>query len=251
MIVDAHTHLGAWPFRLHSERSAAAHAAHLAAHGIQGAVASHLGAVLAPDPRQSNRTLFAEVRRSPALTPLPTINPALANWREELAACCDSAPIVAVKLLPNYHNYSLASARCAEFIDGVLERGLRLVIQARLEDERHRYFALRIKGVPVPALATFLKTHRNLHPLVLGLYLPEIRTLAGAAKNFSTDTACAEWEQTMVEILKVLPASRVVFGSHTPFLNTRAEVDKLRLARIPTAARNAIGSGNAREFFAL
>jgi hypothetical protein len=251
MIIDAHAHLGPWPFRLHAESSATALVAHLASHGIERAIVSHLGAVLAPDPRRSNRALFADVRRARALTPLPTINPALANWQEELAACCDAAPIAAVKILPNYHNYALTSRRCAEFADALLERGLRLVIQARLEDERHRYFALRVKGVPVPALIAFLKAHRDLQPLLLGLYLPEIRTLAAETKNFSTDTACAEWEQTMVEILKVLPAARVLFGSHTPFLTTRAEVDKFRLARIPTAARNAIAARNARDFFAL
>ena len=28
---------------------------------------------------------------------------------------------------------------------------LKLILNVRLEDERHKYFALRIKGVPVPA----------------------------------------------------------------------------------------------------
>jgi hypothetical protein len=249
MLIDAHAHLGTWPFALQPERSAPAFAAHLRAQGIGRAIVSHLGAVLAPDPGPSNRTLFAAVRRTPALIPLPTLNPALANWREELDACCAAAPLRAVKIIPNYHNYSLASSRLADFTAALRARRLRLVIQVRLEDERHRYFALRIKGVPVSQLAGFLEKFSATHPLLLGLYLPELRELSSVASNFSVDTACAEWEESLVEIRKALPASRILFGSHSPFLNTRAEVDKLRLARLPAATRDAIGTTNAKRFF--
>jgi hypothetical protein len=249
MLTDVHVHLGPWPFSLLTERTAAGLVAHLRAHGIGRAVVSHLGAVLAPEPGPSNRALFAAVRRVPALLPLPTINPALANWREELDACCSAAPIRAVMILPNYHNYSLGAAWLTEFVAALRQRKLRLVIQVRLEDERHRYFALRIKGVPVAQLAGFLARFPGMHPLLLGAYLPDIRTLAKAAKNFSTDTACAEWEQTMVELLKVLPASRIFFGSHTPFHSTRAQVDKLRTARIPASPRALIAGRAASRFF--
>lgn len=249
MLTDVHAHLGTWPFFLHTERTRAALVAHLRAHGIGRALVSHLGAALAPDPGPSNRILLAAVRRTPALKPLPTINPALANWREELDACCAAAPLRAVKILPNFHNYSLASPRLAGFVAALSERRLRLVIQMRLDDERHRYFALKIKGVPVPQVAGFLRKFPATHPLLLGAYLPEIRTLAKGAKNFSTDTACCEWEQTLVELLKVLPPARILFGTHTPFLNTRAEVEKLRCARIPAKAQAAIGVRNAEHFF--
>jgi predicted TIM-barrel fold metal-dependent hydrolase len=251
MLIDAHAHLGTWPFALHTERSASGLAAHLRAHGISRAVVSHVGAVLAPEPGPSNRTLFAAARRMPTLLPLPIINPALANWREELDACCAAGPIRAVKIVPNFHNYALSAAHLADFTAELRRRRLRLVLQVRLEDERHRYFALRIKGVPVPQLAGFLRKFPTLHPLLLGLYLPEVRELSSVATNFSADTACAEWEQSVASLLETVPASRLFFGTHTPFLNTRAEIDKLRLARISVSARSAIGSGNARRFFHL
>ncbi len=251
MLIDAHAHLGTWPFSLLTERSPAGFAAHLRAHGIGRAVVSHLDAVLAPEPGPANRALFAAVRRARALVPLPTINPALANWRDELDACGAAAPIRAVRIVPNFHHYSLASPRLAPFVAALRERKLRLALQVRLEDERHRYFALKIKGVPVTQLAAFLKKFPDTHPLLLGCYLPEIRALAKTAKNFSVDTACAEWEQTLVELLKVLPTARILFGSHTPFHTTRAQVEKLQRARVPASARAAVGARNAERFFQL
>jgi predicted TIM-barrel fold metal-dependent hydrolase len=251
MLIDAHAHLGSWPFTLVAERKPAALVAELRDHGIRQAIVGHLGAVLAPEPGPANRELFRAVQASPGLTPLPTINPLLANWREELDACASSAAINAVKIVPNYHNYSLAARPLGDFIGALRQRKLRLVIQTRLEDERHRYFALRIKGVPVPQLALFLQKFPNCSPLILGLYLPEIRELAHYAANFSIDTAFAEWEETMVDLLQVLPARQILFGSHTPLHSTSAQVAKLRLARIRASARNAIGTQNAQRFFSV
>lgn len=251
MLIDVHAHLGPWPFALQPDRDAPALRAHLRQHGIGRALVSHLGTVFAPDPAPANRVLLAAVRHIPALVPVPVINPALANWREELAACCAAAPIRAVKIFPNYHGYSLASAPVAGLVAALRERRLRLIVQIRLEDERHRYFALRIKGVPVAQVATWLKKSPDLHPLLLGLYLPELRELARGADNFSADFAMAEWDQTLAALRAELSTARLMFGSHSPFHVTRAQVEKLRRARLSTAARAAIRAGNAARFFAL
>src|SRR4051812_2419077 len=114
MLTDSHVHLGPWPFSLLTERKPAAFVAHLGAHGIRKAIVEHLGAVFAPEPGPSNQALFSAVRGHHTLIPIPTINPLLANWQEELEACCAAAPITAVKIIPNYHNYSVAAPRLAE-----------------------------------------------------------------------------------------------------------------------------------------
>ncbi len=248
MLTDVHAHLGTWPFALQSERNPAQLVAHLRAHGIGRAWVSPLAAVLAPDPGPANRALFAALKKTPALMPVPAINPALANWRDELAACAAAAPLRAVKILPNYHNYSLALPALDPFVTELRARKIRLLLQVRLEDERHRYFALQIKGVPVASIVAFLQRFPEVHPLLLGAYLPELRTIAESAKNFSTDCALAEWEQTMVALREFLPVTRIFFGSHTPFLVTGAQTEKLRSARIAAAAKRAIGAGNAARF---
>ena len=251
MLIDTNVNLGPWPFTPVPDRTGPALAAHLAAAGIRRALVSHLGAVFLPEPMPANRQLFAAVRRTPALVPVPVINPALPNWREQLAECRAAAPLRAVKIFPNYHGYSLKAPGLNAFMAALDEAGLRLVLNVRLEDERHKYFALRIKGVPVPQLAHFLERFPAHHVLCTGIYKPEVEKLAPKHANFSADIAFCECTNTLEKMLPAFPARRLMLGTCTPLLATRPEAAKLTQAHIPAAAKNQIGSENARRFFGL
>ncbi len=249
MLFDTHVHLGSWPFAFLPEFTAPQLAAYLKDRGISRAAVSPLAAVLAPDPMPANRALLAAVSRTPALLPVLTVNPALAHWHEQLDLCANT-PLRALKLYPNFHNYRLDARRFAPFFAEVAARKLRVLIGVRLEDERHRYFALRMKGVPAKQLAAFLKQQPDLHPLLLGLYLGELREIAKRASNFSADTSCIETMRSAEILAKEFPR-RIVFGSHTPFFNTHASAEKLIAARLSTKARIAFARANAEHFFGL
>ncbi|MBP9913459.1 MAG: hypothetical protein KBF26_08635 [Opitutaceae bacterium] len=252
MLIDTNVNLGPWPFTPVPARTGAQLAAHLAANGIRRALVSHLGAVFLPDPMPANRELFAAVRRTPALLPVPILNPTLATWREQLAACRAAVPgLRAVKILPNYHNYKLSSRRLDDFMAALAEAKLKLVLNVRLEDERHKYFALRIKGVPVAALDAFLKRFPSHHVLLTGIYKNELEKLALTHTNFSADIAFCECLNTLEALLEKVSARRLLLGTCTPLLSTRGEVDKLRCAKIPAKAQALIGTENARRFFKL
>ena len=251
MLIDTNVSLGPWPFSPIPHRTGTQLVEHLAASGIGAALVSDLRAVFLPDPMPANRQLFAAVKKTPALYPVPILNPALRNWPEQLAECRTAAPIRAVKLLPNYHNYSLQSAHLDGFMAALAEAKLKLILNVRLEDERHKYFALRIKGVPLPALAAFLRKFSGHHPLLTGIYKPDLEKLAQGHANFSSDIAFCEWVNTLQALLKVIPSTRLMLGTCTPLLSTRAEADKLVRAKIPTAAQALIGTENARKFFSL
>jgi len=251
MLIDTNANLGPWPFTPVPDRPAPAFAAHLAANGVRRALVSHLGAVFLPDPMPANRQLFAAVRRTPALLPVPILNPALRTWPEQLAECRATAPIRAVKLLPNYHNYNLRAAHLTDFMAALDAARLRLVLNVRLEDERHKYFALRIKGVPVPELARFLRRFPRHHVLFAGIYKGEVEQLAPDFGNFSAEISFCETTNCLELMLPKFPARRLMLGTCTPLLSTRGEVDKLRGAKIPARAKELIGSANARRFFKL
>jgi predicted TIM-barrel fold metal-dependent hydrolase len=250
MLFDTNVNLGVWPFTLVPELNAPRLAAHLRAHGIGRAVVSPTAAILAPDPMPANRALLAAVRGAPALLPVPVVNPALAHWREQLDAAA-AGPLRAIKLYPNYHNYRLDSPRFDPFFAEVKSRRLRLLISVRLEDERHRYFGLHIKSVPPKTLIAFLRRQPQLHPLVLGLGLPDLRIVAKDCENFSTDTSFLEWLNSLLDLTREFPARRIFLGSHTPFFVTRASVAKVTTAPLPARTIAAIGGGNAARFFSL
>lgn len=250
MLIDTNVQWGPWPFASLPEPSGPVLARQLAAHGIRRALVSPLAAAFLPDPMPANRRLFAGLKSSRALVPVPVINPALAHWREQLEAC-RAARARAVKLLPNYHNYRLTDRRVAAFMAALAPTGIKLVIGVRLNDERTAYFALRIKGVPTTELATFLQRFPDQHPLLTGLQRPALKTLARQCPNFSADLAFCEWQDTVADLLTVLPRTRLMFGTGTPLLCTRAQTDKLQLACIPAQAKTLIGSRNAARFFRL
>ena len=251
MLIDSNTYLGPWPFAPLPDYTAGKFARHLAGNNITQAIVSHLGAVFLPDPMPANRKLFKTVKSAPALIPVPIVNPTLGNWHDQLEECQQLAPIRAVKLFPNYHNYRLNHRQLAAFMEALTARKLKLVINVRLNDERTQYFGLNIKGVPQPDIAAFLLKHPTSHPLLTGIFRPELKTLAGQCDNFSADISYCEWRNTVKDLLTVLPAQRLLLGTCSPILSTRGQVDKLRLAGIPQKAKTLIGSTNAKRFFKL
>jgi predicted TIM-barrel fold metal-dependent hydrolase len=110
---------------------------------------------------------------------------------------------------------------------------------------------LNIKGLPVAAVAAFLTRFPQNHVVLSGLYKPEIEALAATHANFSADIAFAEWLRTLEILTKKIPARRLLLGTHTPLFDTRAQVDKLRLAKISKNSATQIGSENAVRLFGL
>lgn len=251
MLIDTNASLGPWPFSPVPDRTGPQLVAHLHENGIDRALVSHLGTVFLPDPMPANRKLFATVRRTPELLPVPTINPALAHWREQLSDCLAAGPVRAVKIYPNYHNYTLRHRNLAPFVEAVAAAGVRLIINARLEDERHKYFALRIKGVPVKELEAFLVKFSAHTFFLSGAYKPELEKLSATVSNFTAEIAFCEWMNTLEILTQKIPAQRLALGTCSPLMSTRAQVDKLRLAKLPAQALKAIGSENAVKFFGL
>jgi len=254
MLIDTNVHLGSWPFTPIPDRTGPELVAHLAASGIRRALVSHLGAVFQPEPMPANRRLFAALRRTPGLLPVPVINLALANWREQLAECRAAADLRAVKIMPNFHNYRLGSPRVADFMAALAAAKLKLMLNLRLEDERHKYFALKMKGVPLPDIIAFLQRFPTHHVLLTGAYwsqevLPLVTKHADL--NYSIEIAFCETFKTLETMLVKIPARRLMLGTNTPLLSTRGQLDKLRRAMIPARAKALIGSDNARRYFNL
>jgi predicted TIM-barrel fold metal-dependent hydrolase len=247
---DANTWTGRWPFAFIEEHNPRSLAAHLRTHGIDRALVSPLDAVFAPEPGPANRQLLRTTRGVAACVPVPVINPALANWREELAACAADARVRAVRLLPRYHDYRLGAASVRELVEELVRLKLRLIVQVRLIDERHEFHAMNLKPVPVAELQGFLEQHPKLPVLASGLLRAEILPLTPKHENLLADLSFAEWHDTIPHLLAKVPARQLVFASHTPFLVTAAARDKLDRAEAPEGKRAAIAARNLERFLA-
>lgn len=245
---DSDTWIGQWPFAFCDVHTPKSLRAHLRRHGIGRALVSPLGAVFSPEPGPANAALLAETRGVTGLEPVPVINPALANWTEEVALADADPRVRAVRVLPNYHNYKLNSRCVRELVGELSERRLRLIVQMQLIDSRHEYHAMNVKPVPAAALEALLADDPGLSVLAGGLMRPDLLRLAKKFPRLLADLSFAEWHDTMENLRQTVPAGQLLFSSHTPFLITGAARAKLEASTLPAAEKRAVASGNLERW---
>jgi predicted TIM-barrel fold metal-dependent hydrolase len=245
---DANTWIGRWPFAFCDAHTARSLKTHLAKHGIAHALVSPFDAVFAPEPGPANRMLLATTRGVKGLEPVPVINPALANWFDEVAICASDERVRAVKVLPNYHNFSLSADCVDELIEELQVRGLKLIVQMQLVDQRHEYHAMNLKPVPTDELAALLKRHRGFSVMASGLMRPDLLKLAPRFSNLVCDLTFAEWHDTMEHLLAKVSVKQLVFASHTPMLITAAACAKVEASQLSKTQQAAVAAGNLEKF---
>ncbi len=245
---DANTWAGRWPFAFIEEHTPRTLATHLRAHGIGCALVSPLDAVFAPEPGPANYQLLRTTEGGADLVPVPIINPALANWREELATAAADPRVRAVRLLPRYHNYRLGARAVGELATELVRRKLRLIVQVRLIDERHEYHAMTIKPVPAAEVAALGWRHPQLRVLASGLLRSEILAVLPKNPRLLADLSFAEWHDTIPHLLAQVSARQLVFASHTPFLVTAAARAKLETSVVAAANLKRIAIGNLEQW---
>jgi predicted TIM-barrel fold metal-dependent hydrolase len=253
-VADVNVWLGHWPFQRFRMESAAVLSRHLEAEGIGRALVSAPEAAFLPDCAEANAMLERRLKGSAKLLPVPVVNPALENWREVLRRGLDArAP--AVRLLPGYHCYAIDDARSLTLLEEVARDGSRAVlVQMRMDDERAHHPLCKIPPVDCAALIQVARRLPGLSIVALCGYFAEAVRLLAETRNVSVDLAYVERLGTVASLLEASSSAhraeeRILFGSHTPFLYTRAAALKLEAADVTPAVRQAIASANARRLF--
>ncbi len=249
MIIDANVSLGHWPFRKFLPDSAAKLSKHLESEGVSSALVSAAEAGFCLDPDIYNKLLIRKLRPYSNLMPIMVINPSLSNWLKTLRRYVDSPEIKAVKILPNYHNYSLARKYVAELMNELTVGKIPLLIQMRMEDERSHHPLLKVSGVDCKEVIKLAGRFPRIPILCLCPYFGEAALLVKETANIYVDISFVERLDTVASLLKEIPATRVLFGSHTPFLYTRSAIMKIKDASISRKDFNAIAFNNARRLF--
>ncbi|MDD2710534.1 MAG: amidohydrolase family protein [Verrucomicrobiae bacterium] len=244
---DVNASIGHWPFQKFDLTTPAALCRHLKKTGIRRALVSCIDSVLYPDPAVFDDILFKTAKAHPMLVPVPTVNPSLSNWRASLRR--DS--LAAVKIIPNYHRYNLDDPSVAE-LAGILEKQkIPLLIQMRVDDERNQCPFMKVPGVETEKIIRFARRFPKIPMVCLCPYFGEAIQLAQKTANLHVDISFIETFQTLQTLLKNIPSSRVLFGSHTPFLCAESALMKLSASKIPAKAIEDIALKNAGRIFKL
>lgn len=247
---DASTWIGKWPFAFVDSHTPRTLAAHLRSHGIRRALVSPLDAVFAPAPGPANAELLSASRGVTGLVPVPVINPALANWREELDTALSDARVRAIRVLPAYHGFRLRGREVDAFAGEVACRRVCLIVQVRLIDERHEFHAMNLKPVKVADVIAFAERHPRLRLMASGFLRSEMLDAVRGGAGCAFDLSFGEWHETIRHLLEKIPLRQLVFASHTPFLITAAARAKLDASGIGEKKLAAIASGNLERWLA-
>lgn len=250
-VVDINVSYGTWPFQSFGPNSIGELHDGLISNGISQAFVSNLGSVFNPVTDSFNRQLIADCSTVSGLHPVPTVNPSVPGWRRQCDQLRSDADIRAIKMYPAYHNVALDSNEINGVVEYASAHSITVMIAARLEDERTRYHGLNVVGIPVRAIVEFCDTHSDVHVVCLNNYLWEIKEIGSAVDNVSFDTSFADWFFVMEELRSSIGLSRVLFGSHSPFLSTGASLDKIRLSRLSEDEQTLLLGTNARQLLGL
>ena len=243
---DTNAWVGLWPLAPLGHSDLATLRRHWRMHGIQGGFVSSLNALWLTNPHDHNARLIESSRKVTGVDPLPILNLLDPAWSDELAQLMTDPSVKAVRLAPGYGGWKINNRAAVEAAKEITAQGRRVVLTARLVDERQEHPAIKLKPVKAAAIARWIDKVPGMQPLVQGLSRWELEELAKSTESFLTDLSFFEWDDSLGVLAKVVDLKRAVFGSLTPFHVTQAHMNKITAS--PSASlsrRKAVAAGNA------
>lgn len=250
---DASAFVGSWPFLDTTQNTLDRLAGELTEVGIKGAALAAAEAILHPEPMAGNLRLIAAALayRGPLETYVtPIIDPSLPIWREHVEESLRRGigKVVGIKILPNYHVYSVGASCVHELAELLVERDLALCVQVRMFDERSHHRMMKVPGVPAADIAELANAHPDLRILVCGAYNRELSTYKDV-RNVSVEMSFVESGRTIQDAFAALGPSRLLMGTHGPIHYPAAGVSKVFADDLADEARNQLAEANFRALF--
>jgi predicted TIM-barrel fold metal-dependent hydrolase len=215
MIVDLCAHVGPWD-RRPVGLDARGLFDLLKPFGISRIYAGRLEALWFENPHDANRLDVVGSPHGPVID-VPTLDPTVATWREELERLARAGPLPMVRMLPNYGGYSLEAA--GPLLDELARRKVIAQVLTRVEDPRRQHRLAQVPDVPAKSVLDAASRHPGLKLLLSGATGPGLQTLAAhlpAARNVWADTSQADGVGLVADLMKTPWRERLVFGSHAP-----------------------------------
>jgi len=255
-LVDVNVSLGRWPGRRLPLDETPALVARLRRQGVKEAWAGSFDGLLHKDLGAVNAQLAEECRKHGRgfLVPFGSVNPTLPAWEEDLRRCHEEHRMSGIRLHPNYHGYKLDEPAFARLLDLAGGRGLVVQLAVLLEDERTQHALMRAPHVDVAPLLTLLPSRPAVRLVLLNWFrgvksalLPKL----AATGQVYLDIATLEGVGGVANLLKQIPAERVVFGSHAPLFYFESAMLKLKESVLSEGDLLAVQSGNARRLLGV
>ncbi len=251
-IVDTNIHLFRWPYRRLNGDETHDLVDKLRHYNVTQAWAGSFEGVFQFDVSGVNERLAHECKQHGhgILNPFGTVNIALPDWEEELRRCHEVHKMPGIRLHPNYHGYKLDDPKFLRVLQLATERHLIVQLVVSMEDVRMQHELFQIPNTDLAPLENVVSQVPNLR-LVLaqcfrGINRPLLTKLAQTKKVF-LEMSSLEGVAALEPLLKQVPASQILFGSHAPFFYFEAAYLKTKESAMTDEQREAILEKNARQ----
>jgi len=253
-IIDTNVSLSRWPFRRLPLDETRKLVARLKSAGVVQAWAGSFDALLHKNLGAANEALVQECQRHGGglLLPFGTVNPKLPDWQEELRRCHEKHEMYGIRLFPNYHGYDLADPEFAKLLAAAESRGLIVQLALSMEDERVQHPLMRVPNVDAAPLLDLVSKFPALKVVLLNWFRAvktDLLTQLAKTNRAWFDIAMVEGVGGIANLLREIPAERIVFGSHAPFFYVESAVLKLRESPLSGRQAKLIERGNANGLF--
>lgn len=249
---DVNCSIGHWPFRMLENNSPESLKNYLREYGVTAAAITHNHSACYMNVQDANWELFRalEQAKSNFFRGVATLNPLYAAWEKDLKTCAETMNFRALRLLPAYHNYTLASSAASEIIAAAGEAGMLVVIPNEIVNYRQRHWMEN--GIPqgTENLMSAARRFPNVNFLFMETAFPEKPTEpypANAYFEMSRFRNC--FGRALDNFIKLVGADHVLFGSGAPFKEIEPALLKLHHAHIADSERELISHVNAEKWF--
>lgn len=270
-IVDTDVNLFEWPYRtLKYGDNTRALVAKLRKHGITQAWAGSYEALLHKNLSAVNTRLANECRihGEGMLLPFGTVNPAWADWEEDLRRCHEVHKMPGIRLYPGYQYFGFEDPAFARLLELAGERGLIVQIVGEMEEPRVHHPSLVVREFDLTALAAAIKAApqtkvqlMHFSPFIFisgGQVSQKARAQVINETNAVFDISRLEGNGIVGRVLGVeeplgisgvgkIALERLLFGSHAPYFPVETSVMRLFESPLTLPQMQAIMEGNARR----
>jgi len=251
-IIDVNVNLSRWPFRRLDCDDTSVLVKKLRQHHVAHAWAGSFDGLLHKDISSANARLAEECRAHGhgVLLPFGSINPKLPDWEEDLRRCHEKHQMRGIRLHPNYHGYKLDEPVFAKLLDSAAQRGMILQLAVMMEDKRTQHPLAQVLPVDLAPLPDLLKAFPKLKIVLLnslqGLNGQLLLRLAATGQIFF-EIATLEGVGGMGNLIRQISASKILFGSHSPFFYFESALLKMKESALTDSERKSILCENARR----
>lgn len=215
MIIDCNASAGAWPSRPPMDSSVKSLWGQLHRAGVDRAFVASLESAWCRNPHAPNGPLMAAAGHFPEVSPVPTLDPTVHTWRDELALVTRSGDVRMVRLLPGYVPYALEQAD--EMVDEIRLAGLAVQVQTRLDDPRRHHPLAQVADVPAADIVQLARRHPSVTVVIGGARFAELSALADEIldlKLLYADTSQCDGMDGVKVLCEAGLRGRLLYGSH-------------------------------------